>query len=74
MDESFNFVRRHHRLQWLLPINQTQQNDNDGDYDQNVDKTAQGIRGDDAKQPQNDQYNGDGIEHDISFKSNGESC
>jgi hypothetical protein len=34
-----------------------------GDHEQDVDKTAHRGLGDDSQQPQNDEHNGDGVEH-----------
>jgi hypothetical protein len=43
---------------------QAHQDHDDGDDQQDVDETADGVGGDQAKQPQDDKNYGNGVEHD----------
>ena len=50
--------------QRLTPTDNPQQNDHDGDYEQNVDKPAQRVGREQAQQPQNNEYDRNGIKHE----------
>jgi hypothetical protein len=57
--------------QGLAAANDTQQDDHDSDYQQNVDETANGIRADQTDQPQDYEYDCNGIEHGNFLSSYG---
>jgi hypothetical protein len=44
---------------------QANQNHDDGDNQQDVDEATNGVRRDQAEQPQDQEYDGDCIEHDV---------
>jgi len=44
-------------------LRETQNNDNNGDHKQQVDQPSQGVGADQAKEPENDQKNGDRFKH-----------
>jgi hypothetical protein len=51
-------------------VNQSNQNYHDCDHQQNVNETAHGFGSDQAKQPQDEHNNGNGIEHDSILSIN----
>jgi hypothetical protein len=51
------------RLKPAASANDTKQDDDDGDNQQDVDQAAHGDRSHEAKQPENQQDDDDGIEH-----------
>jgi hypothetical protein len=50
-------------LQGSATADHAQQDDDDGDYQQDMDKPAYGVRTDQADQPQDEEYDCNGIEH-----------
>jgi hypothetical protein len=46
-------------------LNHSQQDNHNSDYQQNMNETAHGVRRNQTQQPQDEHYNGKGIEHDI---------
>jgi hypothetical protein len=58
------------RLDRTAALNNADEYDNNGEYQEDVDEAAQRIRADYAKQPQNDQDSSNREEHLISFQGN----
>jgi hypothetical protein len=56
-----------HLSQPASSANHSQQDNHDGDHQQNVNETAHGVGSDQAKQPQDEHNDGNGIEHDIDL-------
>jgi hypothetical protein len=51
------------QLQGRTPTDHTQQDHHNGDDQQDVNEATQRVRGDKAKQPENQKNDGDGVEH-----------
>src|SRR4030065_535914 len=51
----------------VSPANDSKQDDHDGDHQQNVNETADGIGADQPQEPQDEQHNSDRIEHGITL-------
>jgi hypothetical protein len=51
------------RSQRFSPADNPQQDDNEGDYQKNVNETADGVGSDEAKQPQDEENDSNGIQH-----------
>jgi hypothetical protein len=47
----------------ILTPDHPQQNGNDGDYEQNMDKSVHCVRCDDTQEPKDDEYDGNSIKH-----------
>jgi hypothetical protein len=53
------------RLQNFSALDDVNQYDNNGQHQQNMNKSAHGITADQSEHPKNEQYNGDGPQHII---------
>jgi hypothetical protein len=52
------------RMLYPASTDQAYQDHDDGNDQQDVDEAADGVGSDQTKQPQNDEYNSDSVEHD----------
>jgi hypothetical protein len=48
-----------------LTIDDSEQDNHDGNHQQNVNEAAHGVRSDQPQQPQDEHYYSNGIEHDV---------
>jgi hypothetical protein len=61
-------IRAAMSILYASTTDQAHQDHDDGDDQQDVDETANGVGGDQAKQPQDDENYGNGVEHDSVLK------